>query len=502
MADIHLEIQCKPYSRFSYINSTLAPTCILFVCIVILIIFSTSKAIPSPRPVVWGTEAAITFISMIFTFVILFLVNRNKRRYLGEADRGNVSLNIKLVFLWLFGLTSVFNSGLNMTINIDCLIHGGPQPFPFEQIISILCHTTEILFCIGQLGFLSIYGKYRFKSSTLINYSLSFMVIAHLLRWCRDFFDSIIKESMTSPYNKTNDCFFTSHISFIREKFHPYIGQIMTEFCLLSVVVAIRMFVMFNNVSGKETRQPSTHQVEPSSITSWETCPMQRCSTSVFVSIMSGILLSIPLMITKFLNNSNVLEFSSISRVISITYNLEVLLLLCFAYIRFTTRFHETRNRQAMETTHRPVLIFVTAGSMAYTTFGCIAGIMSSYQLLGRILLVDNICQSVVILFQTMLILHVQTFCLKDAYVHVTGTSVHNTFLCIFVMNTIYWILSAFSFGESDNLGVIQVGLYGKKYWGVILQTLFPIVLFYRFITSIEMYELYRKTIVHSQRAI
>ncbi|XP_061171631.1 uncharacterized protein LOC133181105 [Saccostrea echinata] len=257
MADSSRTTPSQALSSFFYTNSMLAPTCILFMSIVIMIIFSTSKSVPKPRPVVWGTEAIMTFISMLFTFLVWFLVHYNRRRYLRGQVRDDVSKNVKLVFLWIFGLGNILNSGINMAINIDCLIFGGPQPFEGEQITSILCHVTEIFFCVGQLGFLSLYGSYRFKSSSLINYGISFMVIAHLLRWCRTFFDSILEEGKPSFSNKTfvDDCFYNSTIVSIRHMFNPYIGPIISEYCLLSVAIAIKMFITFDFGSCMQTEE-------------------------------------------------------------------------------------------------------------------------------------------------------------------------------------------------------------------------------------------------------
>ncbi|XP_048746279.1 uncharacterized protein LOC125658886 [Ostrea edulis] len=506
MAEIQLETQCKPFTRFFYINSTLAPTCILFVCIVILIIFSTSKAIPSPRPVVWGTEAAITFISMIFTFVIWFLVNRNKHRFLVLKHRDNLSLNVMLVFLWIFGLANILNSGINMAINIDCLLTGGPQPFPFEQIISIICHTAEILFCIGQLGFLSIYGKYRFKLSSLINLGTSFMVIAHTIRWCRSFCYSIFMEHKLPSLNTTDDCFDNSSLNDIQGAIYKYAGPIKTEFSLLSVVVVVRMFAIFDKDSCNETEASSTRQTsschsaehEYSSSTSWKKCDMERRPISFSLSIVIGIILSLPYTIANVLPSLD----TSTYRVISLTYNSEMLLLLCIAYRQFKVQFQDNCNRQTETITYHPVLIFVTAGAITYTTFGCIAGIMLSSQPIGRTLLVDKIIESIVILFQTILILHVQTFCLKKAYVRMTSSKVHHTFLCIFVMNTIHWTLSTFAFGQLSDARTIQKEFYGENYWRVIVNMMFPIMMFYRLITAIEMYELYKKTSIYFRRLI
>lgn len=140
-------------SRFFLINSTVGPTCISLICITIMIVFSTTKPTAKPKLVVWGTEATMTLLCMLVTFLIWFLVKRNTRKFLIDKQRRNVTFNLKLVFFWTFGLANIFNSALNMGSNIDCLLNGGRQPFFSVENLSIVKHLTEIFFCVGQLGF-------------------------------------------------------------------------------------------------------------------------------------------------------------------------------------------------------------------------------------------------------------------------------------------------------------------------------------------------------------
>lgn len=55
----------------------------------------------------------------------------------------------------------------NMGSNIDCLLKDGQEPFLYAHYISIATHLTEIFFLVGQLGFLSVYGKFSFRPSPL-----------------------------------------------------------------------------------------------------------------------------------------------------------------------------------------------------------------------------------------------------------------------------------------------------------------------------------------------
>lgn len=121
--------QNEDISHWLYINATLGPTCVLFMCIVVMIVFPTAKPIAIPCPVVWGIQAIITLLSMIVTFVIRFQVKRNTRKFLIKKQRMDIGLNIKLVFFWAFGFANIFNFALHMAADIDCLLKDVRQPY-------------------------------------------------------------------------------------------------------------------------------------------------------------------------------------------------------------------------------------------------------------------------------------------------------------------------------------------------------------------------------------
>lgn len=157
-------------SRFFLINSTVGPTCISLICITIMIVFSTTKPTAKPKLVVWGTEATMTLLCMLVTFLIWFLVKRNTRKFLIDKQRRNVTFNLKLVFFWTFGLANIFNSALNMGSNIDCLLNGGRQPFLSVENLSIVKHLTEIFFLCWTIRFFKCVWKIKFQ--TISSYKL------------------------------------------------------------------------------------------------------------------------------------------------------------------------------------------------------------------------------------------------------------------------------------------------------------------------------------------
>lgn len=128
-----------------------------------------------------------------------------------------------------------------MGSNIDCLLNGGRQPFLSVENLSIVKHLTEIFFCVGQLGFLSVYGKLSFRPLVLINYGISLIISAHFLRWFGVLFDSI---KSATPHSKISheDCYNLSSIAIIHNIMSPYISPMVIESSLLSVGMCVNTF--------------------------------------------------------------------------------------------------------------------------------------------------------------------------------------------------------------------------------------------------------------------
>ena len=492
------------FSGFSLVNSTLAPTCVLFICIIIMIVFSTTTPIAKPRPVVWGTEASVTFLSMIVTFVIWFSVKRNRQHFLTNQCRKDVTLNIKLIVFWAFGLINMFNSALNMGANIDCLLTNGQQPFPLSHVLSILTHLTEIFFCVGQLGFLSFYSRFCFKPSSLINYGVSLMIIAHLLRWFRLLFDSILRSdyvtwvSLNSNTNLQEDCFYFSDIASVRSSLDPYISPMITEYSLLSAALVVRMCVnVFSDSSVRTSpmeEEPRSNSEETSTTEEPSSSEMLTRRTTTFVSLTSGVVLSLPLLISYLYSSSNKNDSSNIFRIISTVYEIQLLALLFWVKWKFKCQFYEISGKQTMSWGYQTIMVFVTSGTVCYETFGGIAGLMNSKEPSGLLLFINKILQTLVVIIQAMIILDMKNISFRPRSIRVKYFRVNRIFLCIFTMNILRWLVDSIAMGNPADATIRQRQFYGHMYWRTIEHTVFPINVFYRFLTAIEMYELYSNT--------
>eukprot|EP00105_Crassostrea_gigas_P041218 XP_019925366.1 PREDICTED: uncharacterized protein LOC109619544 [Crassostrea gigas] len=497
--------QNEDISHFFFINSMVGPTCVLFMCIVIMIVFTTTKPLAIPRPVVWGTEVFIICLSMIVIFVIWFLVKRNRRTFLIEKQQQDVTLNIKLVFLWAFGFANIFKFALHIATDIDCLLKDGRQPYLITYDLSIITHLIEISFCIGQLGFLSLYGQFYFRPSSLINYGISLTIIAHLLRWFRMIFDSVINARNLMPSNVTrlDDCFRSSNITAIRYDLESYINPLITEYSLLSVAIAVRMFVNIFHKSSSLTflcNEPSEistktkHQTTTNELSKSSQLLTGRIST--IIAISSGIVLSLPFLMTltfAFVKPANI---AKVFRIISIIFEVEFLALLIFGKRQFHVQYNKPMKKETPSSSsgYQVTLILITSVAVGYETFCGIAGLINAGNLFCFLLFLNKCLEIAVIMIQTGFILQIKHIFYKPRQMRVKYFRVSRIFLCIFVMNISRWMFDSIVFGHIIEIVSVEREFYGEIYWKTISSAIFPFSVFYRLLTAIEMYELYRLT--------
>lgn len=113
------------------------------------------------------------------------------------------------------------------------------------------------------------------------------------------------------------------------------------------------------------------------------------------------------------------------------------------------------------------------------------------------LLFINKILQVSVIFTQSEFILHTMNTSFQTRAIQEKQLKVNRIFQCIFVMNISKWIVNTIIIGQKTDSSFIHRQFYGKKYWDIIKYTIFPVNVFYRFLTSLEMYGLYRNTNIH-----
>lgn len=185
--------------------------------------------------------------------------------------------------------------------------------------------------------------------------------------------------------------------------------------------------------------------------------------------------------------------------IISTIYEITVLAFLVLKKRKFKSQFRETFIEEKPSTCsgYKKALLCITSGAVAFETFGGIDGLMKAKEFFCYLLFINKILQISVIITQSEFILHTMNTSFQTRAIQEKQLKVNRIFQCIFVMNISKWIVNTIIMGQKTDSKFIQRQFYGKKYWDIIEYTIFPVNVFYRFLTSLEMYGHYRNTNIH-----
>lgn len=427
----------------------------------------------------------------------------------------DVTLSLKLIFFWMFGLACIFDSALGMLYDIDSVfLNDGCQlPPTIEDIITITISFVEICFFVGQLGFLSLYGKFSFRSSRLINFGASLIFVTHLLRLFKIPFESVYWRTYkfhfdwnaTSNTTLQHDCRQFSSILFPILEVFTYIDSLRVEYHLLSVVIIVKMFAnvfsydqitKFLEGNFQETFIDTETATEDT-----DSSVMRTRQTSTFDVIKIGIVYSLVILlviayILAFFKTSTITS-AKIFLIISTIFDTTVLAFLLFGKCKIKSHFHESFIKKMPSSGYQKNFKCITSGAVAFETFGGIVGLMKADNFFCFLFL-NKILHISIIIIQSEFILHTKTIAFQSRPVRNKYIRAYRIFQSIFVMNISKWFVNTIVMGNKTDASIIERQFYGEIYWDVIKYTIFPINVFYIFLTSMEMYGLYRNTYVYS----
>ena len=196
----------RPTITDGKVSSIVLVASLIPIFFVIIIVLSIEPSIRKPNPFSWGLTELMFAAGSFFSIFLSMAAYRNRTKWLAGLRVPELSHKPRLLFLWIFGFGVIIYAALNMSVNIDCIIKGGRQPFPGEQIISVFSHIMEITFFVTQLGFIAYFVNYRFVSSVLLSYGISTMLITHLVVWFHSVVSSLFRNHvLNSNFTMLNE---------------------------------------------------------------------------------------------------------------------------------------------------------------------------------------------------------------------------------------------------------------------------------------------------------
>ena len=225
-----------------------------------------------------------------------------------------------------------------------------------------------------------------------------------------------------------------------------------------------------------------------------------RSERSLYLSIIAGILMMVTyvtccLILVKLKPEQMSFKFSF--EVLRGIYILICFVLLCMTLYKFRPSNTEELTRQRLQE-KQYILVVSTSGAVTFAALCLFAALLSKTSshtdhFKTMAITTTYLHQSVeifVIFLQTILIIHSEHVILMCR-----SSSLEKTFVILGLLNFMFWVTDSFiivSIDEDMVTGWIQTDFYTPQGWALIMETVFPFTIFYRFHSTLEMYERFR----------
>ncbi|KAK3084138.1 hypothetical protein FSP39_008850 [Pinctada imbricata] len=215
---------------------------------------------------------------------------------------------------------------------------------------------------------------------------------------------------------------------------------------------------------------------------------------SFFLSIVFGIVLNLPLLVCDLVLNFILEDNSQVLTAwqsIVLLYKM-VMLVMAIAIFVHLSKIAVPDGHSKKLAANEYILIFSAAGSVALLTFGIIAGIQTR-NLKGDLALADSLVDIVTIYVQTVLVIHSERKRRRTDVSIRTCCATEHLIILLSICNFVFWVTDSFiDFKYKKDLHIEEC-YFGKTTWNKVREILFPILIFYRFHVSIDLYGFFCK---------
>lgn len=229
------------------------------------------------------------------------------------------------------------------------------------------------------------------------------------------FFYPIVSAKNWIPSNvvQLENCLHSSNITTIHKDLESYINPLLTEYSLLSVAIAVRMFLnIFNDNPGSTFSDIQDASID-SEIATSNLPQTPTINISTFVSCTIGLILSLPFLIAFICSFLGTVGSAEVYRIICTIFEIETLGLLLFSKLKLKSQFYEIFKNELPFNSYQILFLCVTSGAVAFETFEGIAGLMQGGKLICFMLFLNKILQVVANVEQTDMILHTKNVFFK-----------------------------------------------------------------------------------------
>ncbi|XP_022337658.1 uncharacterized protein LOC111133498 [Crassostrea virginica] len=488
------------------LSSMVTIACLTAITFVVIGIYAKSDDPAKSTVAITTMTFVLTAMALFAIVLIAFLAFRKRHEWFSTANIDeDASEKFKGKFLWLFSLGIIMKNALELAINIDCSNQEKGKKFVTAFMI---VHIVSILYYCIQTGFISYFKDYKFKSSVRINYGILIVLLTNLTLW----FTSIVCENEDINLNNITDangiseeihCFHNSSINTLRTHSLKFLTPCGIEYALLATSFMLSLWP-----SVKKEIQDSQESVDLVNIeescdeytplfrrihrqtASSESSPMhvsRRSPISFFLAILFGLLLNLPVIISTvlfFFDVNGSVVFNVFRDATMAAYKLAMLIMV-FILFYHITKYGRSNNVKKKLSSTEYILVFANAGTIAVCTFDFIVSLNNH----KYILMSEKIIDIILTFLQTTLIMHSTRVTIRrtlDSFL-----AAEYVCLLLSICNIVLWVGD--SFNNMENSVTNLQNNSNTKTNKVMKYVIFPILVFYRFHASIDLFGLFSR---------
>ncbi|XP_062592229.1 uncharacterized protein LOC134253668 [Saccostrea cucullata] len=492
------------------LSSMVTIACLTAITFVVIGIYAKSDD-PGKSTVAITTMTFVLTAMALFAIVLIAVLAFQKRHewFSPARVKEDASKKFKGKFLWLFSLGIIMKNALELAINIDCFDKENDKRY---VIAFMVVHIVSILYFCIQTGFISYFKDYNFKSSVRINYGILIVLLTNLTLW----FTSVVGENEDFNFirNKTMgideelECFHNSSIHDLREKTLPFLNPCGIEYALLATSFMLSLWPSVKKeIHDSQELEDSVNmdnieescdeytplfrrrrrRIPPTEVRLQE--PKRRNPISFFLAILFGLVLNLPVIIASVLVLFRVDMYepgmhANVRWSIMAAYKLSMLIMV-FILFYHITKYGQSNNVKRKLSSTEYILVFANAGTIAVCTFDFIVSLNKQ----NYILMTENIIDIILTFLQTTLIMHSTRVTIRKTL----DSFLAAEYVCLLlsICNIVLWVGDSFS--NVENSVYTLADSKNFKTNKVMKYVIFPILVFYRFHASIDLFGLFSR---------
>ena len=439
----------------------------------------------------WLIVIVFITIGVISFFCLIIRGCQNKLRAQGitVTRMADPSLNLRIFFLWIFGVAVIIQVLINLAIYIQCI-----SLMPLRNIrvvFTMMSNVTMLMFLLIQTSFISYYRNATFVKNAVVNIASIVILTANFVVWFNTVVSSInvfdMYANITIPrYSNESYCFRTSSIQTeLGSKVRPFLLPPRLEFCILASSFIISFWRW--PIEREQENTEYTINMSNNYIRTSTERHNQVIGPHVFVTIFA-IVLNTPIFVTKMLL---VFAFNWTKQDVFFTMHLgQCVSSVCIIIAIYVCSYHLIRRydncwRQERLTTNEYILIICSSGMMGYFVIGFLTAFSSPIPV--YMFFVSRIIAMLETFLQTYFLLKLKRCIIEGR----SSVFISSTGILMMIKNLIFWFL--YSYNSSYHTTELDVVLVDDKTWLYIYNILGPVMTFYRFFSGMISYSVYFK---------